>query len=292
MSKEEEIREKERRIRKFLEANELDALLLNKQNNFSWLTAGGDNHVVIASEMGAAGLLITKDKKYLLADNIESPRLEEEELAGQGFELRGYPWHDAKGKSRALTELTSGMKVASDNGFPGTKMVDDRLAELRYSLTPEEIERYRWVGAGTSAALGKVCRGIKKGDSEEEIAGRLSEEVLGQGIIPVVLLVAADERIEKFRHPLPTGKRVDRYVMVVVCGRKWGLIVSLTRLVHLGRMPGELRKKHQAVVGVDTAFIANTRPGMVIGDIFRKGVRRSEERRVGKECRSRWSPDH
>jgi Xaa-Pro aminopeptidase len=60
--------------------------------------------------------------------------------------------------------------------------------------------------------------------------------------------------------------------MVVICGRKWGLIVSLTRLVHLGRIPKELRKKHQAVVRVDTAFIANTRPGIVVGDVFRKGV--------------------
>ena len=31
------------------------------------------------------------------------------------------------------------------------------------------------------------------------------------------------------------------------------------------------------------------RPGMYIGST---GTRRSEERRVGKECRSRWSPYH
>ena len=27
-------------------------------------------------------------------------------------------------------------------------------------------------------------------------------------------------------------------------------------------------------------------------DLYKKGGRRSEERRVGKECRSRWSPYH
>src|SRR5947209_20262112 len=26
--------------------------------------------------------------------------------------------------------------------------------------------------------------------------------------------------------------------------------------------------------------------------VFQAGLRRSEERRVGKECRSRWSPEH
>ena len=30
----------------------------------------------------------------------------------------------------------------------------------------------------------------------------------------------------------------------------------------------------------------------VTGEIIELPVKRSEERRVGKECRSRWSPDH
>src|SRR2546430_9042078 len=30
----------------------------------------------------------------------------------------------------------------------------------------------------------------------------------------------------------------------------------------------------------------------ILGDLFGFGDMRSEERRVGKECRSRWSPDH
>jgi len=274
VSKQEEIREKEVRIRKFLQENELGALLLSKQNNFAWLTAGGDNHVVIASETGVGSILITRDKKkYLIADNIESLRLkEEEELASQGFEVRDYPWYEEERKTDIIRELTSGMKVASDDGFPGTKIVGDKIAELRYSLTEEEMKRYRWVGIKTSEALGQVCGRIRGGDKEEEIAGRLSEELLGQGIVPIVLLVAADERIEKFRHPIPTDKRVNKYAMVVVCGRKWGLIVSLTRFIHFGKIAGALREKHQAVVKVDAAFIANTRPGRAVGDIFAKGV--------------------
>ena len=35
------------------------------------------------------------------------------------------------------------------------------------------------------------------------------------------------------------------------------------------------------------------RPGMYIGSTSLRGLHhRSEERRVGKECRSRWSPYH
>ena len=30
----------------------------------------------------------------------------------------------------------------------------------------------------------------------------------------------------------------------------------------------------------------------LITEVFKKIIKRSEERRVGKECRSRWSPYH
>src|SRR5215203_6340658 len=40
-----------------------------------------------------------------------------------------------------------------------------------------------------------------------------------------------------------------------------------------------------------TAQAEGVPPGVVLGDAG-YGVERSEERRVGKECRSRWSPYH
>jgi len=55
---------------------------------------------------------------------------------------------------------------------------------------------------------------------------------------------------------------------LVCCARKWGLIVSLTRSVHLGAIPGELRQKQEAVVYVDSVFIAETKPGVKIGKII------------------------
>src|ERR1035438_5251363 len=35
--------------------------------------------------------------------------------------------------------------------------------------------------------------------------------------------------------------------------------------------------------------VPTCKPGRILGH---EGIGRSEERRVGKECRSRWSPDH
>jgi antitoxin VapB len=84
----------------------------------------------------------------------------------------------------------------------------------------------------------------------------------------IVNLIAVDERIYNFRHPLPTDKKLNRYVMMILCGRRWGLVCSLTRLVYFGKLPDEIRHIAQAVAHVDAAVIAATRPGRTLGQIF------------------------
>ncbi len=109
---------------------------------------------------------------------------------------------------------------------------------------------------------------IEPGMTEFEIASILSSETGKQGIIAIVNLVATDERIFKYRHPLPTEKQLERYIMLVLCGRKWCLVCSLTRLIHLGKIPVEIQNKLTSVAKIDTEFIKNTRPGKTIGEVF------------------------
>jgi len=59
---------------------------------------------------------------------------------------------------------------------------------------------------------------------------------------------------------------------VVFCGRRWGLWVSLTRLVHFGTLPGDLLARHRAVCTVDASFILNSRPGAAVGDVLDKAI--------------------
>jgi len=88
----------------------------------------------------------------------------------------------------------------------------------------------------------------------------------------IVNLIATDARIFAFRHPLPTNKELERYAMLVLCGRKWGLVASLTRLIHFGPLPQEVRRKQEAVAQVDATFIAATRPGARLSDVFKRGM--------------------
>jgi antitoxin VapB len=143
---------------------------------------------------------------------------------------------------------------------------------MRASLTAEEVTRYRALGADVGAALGQACLDIEPGMTEYAVASAIARHHWERGIVPIVALVAADDRLMKYRHPIPTANEVKRTVMLVVCGRRHGLIVSATRIVSFGTLSGELRAKHAAVVRVDAAFIANTKIEVRIGDIFDDGL--------------------
>jgi Xaa-Pro aminopeptidase len=266
-----EIAEKQRRVNDFLDAGGYDALLLALTENFAWFTGGGDSYVSLAAEAGVGALLIHRDRKTLIVNNVERIRLIEEEIAGQGFQEDVSAWVEDD-LPPALARIAPGEKIASDVPLPGIAACPADIARLRRSLTPQEVERYRALGRDVGDAIGEACMDFDPGMTEHEAAASLAAEHFRRGIAPIVVLVAADDRILKYRHPIPTGNTIGRQVMLVVCGRRHGLIVSATRIVHFGPPPEDLRDKHRAVAAVDAAFIANTRPGVRIGDIFNAGL--------------------
>ena len=283
-----EIHEKERRVRVFLEQKDLSGMLLKRQANFSWMTGGGLNLVGITTELGAASLLITKDAKFVICNNIEAPRMEDEEdLKSQGLVLKSYLWHEDHEVS-IVRELIGAGRLGSDAPFPDSIALPEDIARLRYSLTPEEYERYRWLGESVSLALETTLLQTRKGEKESEVVGRLCNEMWKDRIDPVTLMSAADDRVSRFRHPIPTEKKIQNYLMVSVNARKWGLIVSLTRFLYFGRVPENLKEKYKANVLIDCAFMANTRPGVPASDVLRKGIQAYEKAGYGEE----WKCHH
>jgi antitoxin VapB len=61
--------------------------------------------------------------------------------------------------------------------------------------------------------------------------------------------------------------------MLVACAQRHGLIVAMTRLVHFGRVPPDLARKHSAVCAVDEALIDATRPGTTWSSVLAAGIR-------------------
>ena len=111
---------------------------------------------------------------------------------------------------------------------------------------------------------------LKAGTSELELAGLLSQMLWKYGIEPTTLLIAFDERIKKYRHPLPTKNILSKTAMASICVRYKGLFISSTRLVNIGEISDELKAKHNAVCAVDAVMITETVKGAKFGDIFEK----------------------
>jgi Xaa-Pro aminopeptidase len=260
-----EVAKKLRRLRARMADREVDAVVLTQLPNIAWLAAGASTYINLASDTGPTSLLVTLDTAYAVTDRIEAGRLEQEEsLPALGFALAIEPW-DRRGTQ--LLELISGLRVAQDGPGPGLDLSRD-LQALRTHLEAEEVERLRQVGSLASAAIAEVMYAIEPGVAEYAVAGRLTQATLARGGHAVVNLVASDERIERYRHPLPTGKQVEHYVMVALCMRFQGLIAAVTRFVHFGALPSELAAKAQAVARVDARMILGTRAGMTMGDMY------------------------
>jgi Xaa-Pro aminopeptidase len=258
------------RIQGLLHDHQLAALLLRRVSNFAWATCGAASYVNTATTEGESALLIMPGGRHVLTNNIEAPRLEQEErLAAQGWELHPASWHGAPNE---VAIWTRGLKLGADVPHPGAVDLSAEMSHLRADLTPEEGERFRTLGRLCAEAMEAAVRGARPGQSEHQIAGRLAGECESRGVQAIVNLVATDERVFHYRHPLPTDKNLERYAMLVLCGRKWGLVGSVTRLVHFGRLTDDMRRKQEAAARVDATLIGATRPGRSLGDVFRKGM--------------------
>lgn len=271
-----EVVAKRERVGRLLQENNLDGLIINTQHNFAWATGGANNWVSIAGDQGVASLVIKADgAAYAVMDNIEAPRLEnEEQLRGLGFEMIEAPWWEAGQRSRLLFDLARGSgkqpKVGSDTPIEGAQDLSGQVAKARWSLLPEERDRYRQVCQAATDALESTCLEIVPGTTEWEVAGYLAQACYARGIVPFVTLVAADERIYNYRHPIPTFNTIDRYVMVVLCAKAGGLIANCTRLVHFGPVLPDILQKQRNLQTIDAIYNLNTRPGAVAGDIVAK----------------------
>lgn len=255
---------KVQRVRTIMDEIKTSNLVISEPINFLWLT-GGRPYVNITSPKSCADLLVTYDKIYLLSSNIEAQRLKNEELDGLPIEVAEYPWWEPAAYDDILKEIIGSNSVYTDS------QISDKFSELRWELLPEEQERYLETGKCASKILEEVAFSIKPGDTELEVASMIKKVSAENDFYPFVNLVGADERAYTCRHPLPTKKPIEKYVLLAISGHKYGLMTSITRLVHFGKVSEDLRKRHQAVLQVDTAFITATKPGVKVRDIFEIG---------------------
>jgi len=274
------------RVRAWLKQHKLDGVVFASRANFAWLSGGGDSHIVSQTELGFGALVVTARQALVVANEIEIGRLTAEEPL-TAFTAKSFPW--IQPMSQALAKLLPKGKYVGDDpslGLPG--LPSDFVDSLRGVLCEQEIRRYKALGRDCSLVIETVCRALAVGDSEQQAEADLARHLLARGIQPYVLLVAFDERIRKHRHPSPTAKKLRKHAMLVVCGQRHGLIANITRFIHFGAIPADLRQRHEAVCRVEAAFWEATVPGAAWGDAFAAGQKQYKKEGFAKE----WELHH
>ncbi len=251
-------------IRGALEDRGASAALLQTRRNVAWATVGGEAHVVTATESAVAGLLVTRDAAVLLAPVNEAPRLRDEELAGLDLEVQEVPWHDE-------AAMTDEARRIAGAGPADDATLEDALMPFRCVMSGLEAERIAWLAQRVVSATAAGLAAVRPGAAEHDIAAAALGALTADGARAPVLLVAADERIERYRHPLPTDRPVAHRVMVVLVAERWGLHAALTRFAELREPDAELARRIRATDAVHAAMLDATRPGRTLGDVLAAG---------------------
>lgn len=269
----EDVERKHRRIIRYLNETRQYAVLLGRADSVSWFTSGGDLGQTLSSEASSVLVFVNRDSRAVIADNVQSARVFEEELAGLGFQLKERPWYADPG--RIVAELNHNHQVATDLGSgstPWTRPVD-RLRGLRWPLTGLERQRLRELGRTLSLAVEATCRNFDPGETEADVAGNLAHRLIREGVVPVDLRVAGDDRLTRYRQPTFKAAPIRRRATISVAGRRHGLCASLTRTVSFGPIDPDFRAKHGLAAMVDATCIYFSRPSEPVSEVFRRARR-------------------
>jgi Xaa-Pro dipeptidase len=233
---------RDRSLRELMDGHGLGALLLSSPANFAWYTGGADNRVDYGDPLGVASVLLTTDDTYILTNNIEAPRMREEQTPE--MEVVEHPWHEEP--AALLRELTGGAGVGTDFSSTSGPDLSAEISPLRYVLDGDAIELYRDLGRDTVSAVSEAADSVTPDADELEAAAELSAACLRRGMVAPVLLAASEERLARHRHPVPHGGPLGKQAMLVVCAERGGLFVSLTHIIYFQEPDPQIARRQEA----------------------------------------------
>jgi Xaa-Pro aminopeptidase len=242
-------------------------VLLQQRRDFAWLTLGGQNHVLLATDQGAAPLLVAPDRAVVLAPVNEADRIADEEVAGLPLEVEALPWWEPGAAHEAARRICASDDVATADE------IATPLEELRTALDPVEHQRMAWLGRLAGTAMAEVVGQAQEGQTEQEVGAALAQSFTANGVRLPVLLAAADERIARYRHPLPGRAPLRQRLMVVVVVERWGLHVAQTMFRELIARDEELARRAAGLDQVLAAMADATAVDAMLGDVLQAARR-------------------
>jgi Xaa-Pro aminopeptidase len=240
-----------------------EAVVLLMPAHVAWFTSGMTARGLIA-DSERPGIYTNGRQRWLLSSNIDTQRLFDEEIDQLGFQLKEWTW--STGRSDLLYNVTAGRTVAADRPFPNVPMINDRLRPLLRVLSTYEQERYRTLGKWVAHAVEATARGVRRGETEEEIAGQLGHRMLHHNIDPVALSIMADDRGTKFRRSGYSSAPVTRTCTLQATGQRDGLYVTAARTIAFDPSD-DFRVAHALAVKLAAIYRSYSKPTTMLSTL-------------------------
>ena len=256
-----EFTQKQDRIKALLAESHLDALLLQRVSSFAWATCGASSYVNTATTDGAASLLVTPAGRYLFTTNIEATRIEQEEkLVEQGWEFRAAPWH---ANNDAVAQLTRGLKLGAMDRTPARSIYRVRSRDSASICCPKKASgSAHWAACAPRRWMVRCAPSTPARPSiKSQDCWLTRRKAVARNLSSTSSPPTSAFSNSAIRCPPTKSSNVTR--CWCLCGRKWGLVCSITRFVHFGKLSDEVRRKTEATAQMDATFIAATRPGQI-----------------------------
>ena len=242
-----------------MRAKGLDAFVLRRNPNLAWAIAGRA-HVPTTIDMACFDLIITHDSATAITNVVEAPRLIAEELPSE-VSVQTIKWSEGRDPL-----LPTGSKVGSDQ--PGADRIDlgVEVEIMRASLIESDLARFQEICIDAAIALGNAMKQVESTDREIDVAGLITHSLWQAGLEIAFLGVAGQERVHKFRHPLPTDSVVGNRVSASICAKRKGLIASITRIVTFGEVTDQMIADYTSIFKVEAAMFDATIVGKSFSD--------------------------
>ena len=246
-------------LRELMKQKGLEAIVLRRNPNLAWAIAGRA-HVPTTVDAACFDLVITQETATAITNVVEAPRLIAEELPSE-VSVKTVQWSESRD-----SQLPSGAKVGSDQ--PGADRIDlgTEIEIIRASLIEADVERFKQICVDAAAALGSAMKQVESSDREIDVAGLITHALWQADLEIAFLGVAGQDRVHKFRHPLPTSAVVGNRVSASICAKRKGLIASVTRIVSFDPISDAMANDYEAIFKVEAAMLDATVAGRAFSD--------------------------
>jgi len=261
-----EFLEKRERVQSFLKRRGFDALIIGTTANFAWATCGGDSHILLDAQQGSCLLVWTSESCRCIANKMDALRIREQELEGLDIEVVSLKWFEPSISDYALIAL-EGKRILSDIPMPGVECDPQMFYQLHYPLTDGEIIRYREIGRGAEEAVAEVANAVQPGMTGIQIQNALLGSFAQRNLSISCMIIGLDGDISRYRHPLPRDNRLEKALMLVMSGKRYGLNVPITRMVYFGEVPEDIQKRYEAACTIEAHSIRSCVAGAKFHDI-------------------------